>query len=1073
MAVGQRLIVRAKRIEAQIGRFNDQRLETISEVIHGIISVKLFGWCSKFIQVVGIKRAVQLEALWQRSKVWSLLNLWTVGMMPVIIFVVLFVYSFNGRLDGETTFTAIAVFRVLQRAIFWMPGGVSHAISIYVSLKRIDEYLQEEDVQPAAERVEAAGHDVGFSQAQLVWKRADDGAAAEEETPLLLHGRQPEDSQAFALRNLTVRFPQGGLTIIGGPTGSGKSSLLSALVDEMTVVSGKIHIPMSANGVMSDIAYVSQEPWLRNATIRDNVLFGELYIRDRYEEVLRMCGLKPDLRTFVAGDQSEVGERGITLSGGQKQRVALARAVYSSRRILLIDDCLSAVDSHTGKHILHTCLLSQSPLMHGRTRILVTHHMAMCLPHCQYVVMMRSGEIVAKGTPQEVSGCAFDDVVAASDGESQGEQAPAVQRQALEDPMPEDEYNDERRAPADTPAAAGSQTGMQEASPTGQLIKEEVRMSGTIKASVWAGYFVASGGWVHVVFCAILIVAVQLLSAYKDYYLALRVGSDKSHDSESFQYAWLFIYLLVSLSSSVLRMVAMLLTYHGGLRASTILHERLTNAVMYATPHFMTTTPIGRTLARFAKDFQVIDESIALSMFDFATSFVIASSTLVIISAAVPLFAVVGIAVLGAYTSFTLDFMLSQRELKRLESTVFAPVLSLYSELIQGIDTIRGFGMQEAYMGEFTERFTEYVASDLTFRSTRRWLGSRMGLTSSLVGATTTVFILWKVEYFTSGLAGFIMIIAVNFWLESMGVVRRYCNLEMGFNSVERVFQYLEIDQEAPAKSSVGNKPCPGWPLRGEIEVRDLVAGYFANEPVLHGLSFSVCAGEKIGIVGRTGAGKSTLSLSLLRFVEATSGQVLIDGVDISKIGLEDLRQNITIVPQDPVLFNGTIRFNLDPFGEYPDEILLDALKRTLLLKSTHESAGDRSVAVFDSLDDEIISNGQNLSLGQRQLVALARTLTRRSKVILMDEATASVDFETDEAMQRTIRGAEFKSSTILCIAHRLHTIIDYDRVLVLENGRVEEFGTPAELIQAESGAFRTLCEKSGDMESLTKMIKW
>ncbi|ORX66661.1 P-loop containing nucleoside triphosphate hydrolase protein [Linderina pennispora] len=321
------------------------------------------------------------------------------------------------------------------------------------------------------------------------------------------------------------------------------------------------------------------------------------------------------------------------------------------------------------------------------------------------------------------------------------------------------------------------------------------------------------------------------------------------------------------------------------------------------------------------KDFQVIDESIALSMFDFATSLVIASSTLVIISAAVPLFAVVGIAVLGAYTSFTLDFMLSQRELKRLESTVFAPVLSLYSELIQGIDTIRGFGMQEAYMAN-----------------------SR------------------------SDLPRFIMIIAVNFWLESMGVVRRYCNLEMGFNS------------EAPSKS-------------GEIEVRDLVAGYFANEPVLHGLSFS-----------------STLSLSLLRLVEATSGQVLIDGVDISKIGLEDLRQSITIVPQDPVLFNGTIRFNLDPFGG-----------RTLLLKSTHGSARDRSVAVFDSLDDEIISNGQNLSLGQRQLVALARTLTRRSKVILMDEATASVDFETDEAMQRTIRGAE------------------------------------------------TLCEKSGDMESLTK----
>ncbi|ORX65506.1 hypothetical protein DL89DRAFT_310800 [Linderina pennispora] len=401
MAVGQRLIVRAKRIEAQIGRFNDQRLETISEVIHGSSLSSCLGGAQSLSKL----SALNVRCSWRRC-----------GRDR----------SFNGRLDGETTFTAIAVFRVLQRAIFWMPGGVSHAISIYVSLKRIDEYLHEDDVQPAGERVEAAGHDVGFSQAQLVWKRADDSAAAEEGTPLLLHGRQPEDSQAFALRNLTVRFPQGGLTIIGGPTGSGKSSLLSALVGDMTVV--------SANG----------EPWLRNATIRDNVLFGELYIRDRYEEVLRMCGLKPDLRTFVAGDQSEVGERGITLSGGQKQRVALARAIYSSRRILLIDDCLSAVDSHTAKHILHTCLLSQSPLMHVR----------------RDDAQWRDSR---KGNATGGLWCAFDDVAAASDGESQGEQAPAVQRQALEDPMPRMSTMMSAKVAADTPAAAGSQTGMQEA----------------------------------------------------------------------------------------------------------------------------------------------------------------------------------------------------------------------------------------------------------------------------------------------------------------------------------------------------------------------------------------------------------------------------------------------------------------------------------------------------------------------------------------------------------------------------------------------------------------------------------
>ncbi|KAJ1944389.1 Transporter of the ATP-binding cassette (ABC), partial [Linderina macrospora] len=456
VAVGQQLIVRAKRIEAQIGRYNDARLETISEIIRGIISVKLFGWGSKFIQLVGVKRAVQLEALWQKSKVWALLNLWTVGMMPVIIFFVLFIYTFTGHLDGETTFTAIAVFRVLQRSIFWMPGGVSHAISIYVSLQRIDKYLHEEDVQPAAERVESVESEVGFDGADLVWQQADSSAMPGDEAQLLLSTAQVEGSQPFTLRNLNVHFPLGKLTIIGGPTGSGKSSLLSALVGEMTLVSGKIHMPMSDTGLTSDIAYVSQEPWLRNATIRDNILFGAPYDLARYEETLRICGLKPDLRVFVAGDLSEVGERGITLSGGQKQRVALARAVYSKRQILLIDDCLSAVDSYTGKHILHECLANKTPLMQGRTRVLVTHHMTMCLPHCQYVVMMRRGKIVAQGTPEQVPGSILDGTTKTGDTESHDMETPVAQGQALNDMMAEDEYN-EQRAMLSVTATPGDQ----------------------------------------------------------------------------------------------------------------------------------------------------------------------------------------------------------------------------------------------------------------------------------------------------------------------------------------------------------------------------------------------------------------------------------------------------------------------------------------------------------------------------------------------------------------------------------------------------------------------------------------
>ncbi|KAJ1954449.1 hypothetical protein EC988_002427, partial [Linderina pennispora] len=432
MAVGKQLMVRAKNIEAELGLFNDARLAIVSEVVRGISSVKLFGWGTKFIQIVGEKRTKQLATLWQRAKIWTLLNLWTESTLPFIIFVMLLAYSLGGQLDGETTFTTIAVFKILQRSVSWLPSAASEAISVYVSLKRIEAYLDEEEVQPVAERVDPQGSDIGFDGAELVWHLADESDSRREEPQGLLDTSSDTSAQKFVLRNLNVRFPLGKLTVIGGPTGSGKSSLLSALIGEMTLVHGKVLIPVSSDWSLHSVAYVSQEAWLRNATIRDNVLFGSPYDQSRYEETLRMCGLKPDLRIFSAGDLTEIGERGITLSGGQKQRVALARAVYSSCQILLIDDCLSAVDSHTGKHILHECLLSQSPMMHGRTRILVTHHMAMCLPHCQYVVMMRSGEIVAQGSPLEVSQIVA--VEELSDSELLTEDMSNVRQAGLDDP---------------------------------------------------------------------------------------------------------------------------------------------------------------------------------------------------------------------------------------------------------------------------------------------------------------------------------------------------------------------------------------------------------------------------------------------------------------------------------------------------------------------------------------------------------------------------------------------------------------------------------------------------------------
>ncbi|KAI8320345.1 hypothetical protein GQ54DRAFT_298726 [Martensiomyces pterosporus] len=1114
MWFGQHLVVKAKNIEAELGLLNDKRLAVVSEVVRGIASVKLFGWGSRFIEVVGERRAKQLTVLWQRSKVWAAINMWTIGTMPFVNFIMFAIYSFGKELDAETTFTAIAVFKVLQRSITWLPSMVAEVINVYVSFRRVEAFLGESEVQSLEERVDSEGSvgAIGFRDAELVWRLPgdsdtseagrNDGAAStdplEAATPI-------SSNEPFALRSISVSFPTGQLTLVGGPTGSGKSSLVSALIGEMTLVGGQIIIPTTVaqkNAMALDnIAYVSQEAWLRNATIRENILFGEPYIQSRYEQVLRICALKPDLRIFVAGDQTEVGERGITLSGGQRQRVALARAVYSRRQVILIDDCLSAVDAHTGKYILHECLLAKGGLMEGRTRVLITHHMAMCLPYCQYVVMMKGGQVELQGSPQEVRD-AVCDYLADEDasGEKQDGENSAQVGHILDDHTTEDEYSLLRERGSAGAAAGAAATGdSQGPSAAGRLIEDEVRLRGLIKLDTWKRYFSACGGWQFILPCFTSIILAQLLAIYKDYYLSTKVGprSNSSLDqppttdvSHSFEY--LAVYLLISLVSAVIGTLTMLGMYWGSLRASTILHEGLLHAVVYATPRFSDTTPVGRTLARFSKDMQITDEDIMEILYYFTCSLVSAITTLVVISSAVPLFIVVGSLMLLVYARITWHFMQSQRETKRLESTSFAPLISLYSEMISGVESIRAFGMHQAYVDEMVKRFSEYVTSDYLFRGTRRWLGSRMGIVSSLVSFSTTVFILINIEAFSSSLAGFILIYAVNFWMDSVSVIRRYSNLELSLNAVERVGQYLEIEQEAASKSSAANKPPQGWPRTGQVDVKGLVAGYLKGTPVLHGLDFSVRHGEKIGVVGRTGAGKSTLSLALLRFVEAASGTITIDGVNVSRIGLEDLRQKVTIIPQAPVLFNGTIRFNLDPFGDYPDEILMDALRRTLLLKSPSSSVSSTrpssaqdngsglqedgllgsSVAAFTSLDDQIMSNGQNLSLGQRQLVALARALVRRSKLVIMDEATASVDFATDECMQRTIRGSEFSDSTILCIAHRLRTIIDYDRVLVLDQGKVVEFDTPGRLIRHEGSYFRWLCERSGEFEALQSMAK-
>ncbi|KAJ2115005.1 hypothetical protein IW146_002642 [Coemansia sp. RSA 922] len=1218
------------KVEEKLTSLSDERVTVITELLQGIKAVKLFGWESRFLEMVDERRERQLKYMWKLLLAWVRVNVAS-SLAPMLVLVIIFVVyiiGFGNRLTAEIAFTTISVFQLIRIVFEHLPGFLNWVIGGYVALGRIDSYLAQPQVQDLEKRVvntDPGSDELGFEGADLEWDSPSSNSKSDgkdltgvetpdvtEHTPLLAdstaaatphsqlalspanesyasldrddgsskrHSSSDDDLVRFALKDIDVQFPHGVLSIVAGPTGSGKSSLLSALIGEMTLTRGRILLPtvdsrLDANGdyryrdiielsdeglAIRDIAYVAQEAWLRNATIRENILFGEQYDASRYEEVLRVCALKPDFRILSAGDQTEIGERGVTLSGGQKQRVALARAVYSSRRILLIDDCLSAVDAHTAKHILMECLLSKTPLMLGRTRVLVTHHVSMCLPFAQYIVMLREGQVSLKGNPAELQDQGvFTKVLAElessenkeDDVDAKGKDAEQAKLTAdvldeedpsksVNDSTSEDEYNlrrlkkiaEQRGLDPD-----GDLSALQ-----GTLVEDEERESGYVKYDVWLTYLNASGSkWFWIISFTLLTVC-QFSLVMQDYWIRIWVASTSNDDalvgenmstaaltsavvpgslwsalsaplvalrasmpiynlnsglpgtlstlsSEQQHHSaiyWISIYVVIGVVSVMWRVIQMWFVYSGAIRAARSLHSRLVRRVVRATPRFFDSTPLGRIINRFSRDMYTVDESTMDTIVWWSCDILAVLSVLVIITAVTPTFIIIAAVVSILYVGIANYYLNTSRELKRLESTSMSPLLSLFGELILGVSTIRAFGAKHYYIKEALNRINAHNQPFYMVWATNRWLSMRIDFAGAIVSFACALFILASLDWLDAGLAGFVLSYALTFSERMLWVIRNYSTNELNMNAIERISQYLKIEQEADLLATPENKPPSDWPKTGSVQIEDLVVEYVPGVPVLHGISLTAEHGEKIGVVGRTGAGKSTMSLAFLRFIEAAQGRILLDDVDIAKIGLEELRRNVTIIPQDPVLFNGTIRFNLDPFGEYPDELVWDALKRAHLVRergsqttstatsiydggdNSNEAGMERMSGIFTGLDAEIKENGQNLSLGQRQLVALARALVRRSRLIIMDEATASVDFDTDDRIQRTIRGAEFANSTLFCIAHRLRTIIDYDRVLVLDKGKVAEFDTPWNLLQREGGIFRSMCEKSGEYEHL------
>ncbi|CAG7947934.1 unnamed protein product [Penicillium salamii] len=1113
------------KVQNQILKGTDARIHATNEVLQNIRIIKYFAWEQRFQDIVNEKRKTELKALRNRYILWSSAATIWYGTPILITFMSFFLYTVveKKQLTPSIAFPALSMFSLLRVPLDQLADMVAHVQECKVSLDRVDKYLNEEETgkydQLRDSTTAGTPAKIGLENATLSWSNSKVQAKDTASTT---------DLDSFRLINLNVEFLVGKLNIIAGPTGSGKTSLLMALLGEMQLVEGQVHLPGGmANrsdlpvdpetGLVESIAYCAQEAWLVNATVKENIIFASPYDERRYRAVLKACALERDLAILDAGDQTLVGEKGISLSGGQKQRISLARAIYSSGRHLLLDDCLSAVDSHTAKHIFRQALTG--PLMLNRTCILVTHNVALTVPQSDHVVVLDNGKISAQGRPNDVAatgalGEEFLKSRPVSQASSRG-----LSRVPSDHEAPDEDLN-------------GTANGKSQEEKT-QL--QESKATGSIKWSTVSMYLRSMGPWYYWIGAVLVFILQQLGSVSTNIWIRQWANSyhtSKTGTEDAGQYAaaahlkpptfnvgsvgrvsswslpqfgassaseesgevnvayYLGVYALLGFLYIAISLSREAVLFWGSLHASWKIHDRLLKAVMHAKFRFFDSTPLGQLMNRFSKDVESVDQEVAPVAIGMLHSLASVIMIVILISWITPGFLIAGVFITLVYTALGAVYLNSSRDLKRLESVQRSPLYQQFGETLNGIVTIRAYGDGPRFIVDNHQRINAYNRPHIYLWASNRWLALRVDWTGALVSFFAATFVLLNVGKIDAGAAGLSLTYAVTFTENVLWLVRLYSEVQQNMNSVERVREYLEVDQEAESVIE-GSRPPANWPSQGAVDFDAYSTRYRPDlDPVLREVSFSVKAGEKVGIVGRTGAGKSSLALALFRGLEAEKGRILIDGVDIGLIGLRDLREAITIVPQDPTLFTGTLRSNLDPFGLFSDEQIFTALRRVHLIGSStsgtatpttpstltateSNGTGVNSTAVtvvdnkniFHNLDSLVSESGSNLSQGQRQLLCLARALLKSPRVLMMDEATASIDYATDAKIQETLR--ELHSSTIITIAHRLQTIIDYDKVLVLDHGRVIEFDHPWTLINKDEGLFRSMCDNSGNMEVL------
>ncbi|XP_019754523.2 multidrug resistance-associated protein 1 isoform X5 [Dendroctonus ponderosae] len=1047
---------KSKNLQIKQMKNKDERVKLMNEVLSGMKVLKLYAWEPSFEahvlkirdkEVKVLKEAAYLNA--GTSFIWSCAPF----LVSLVTFATYVLVDERNILDANKAYVSISLFNILRFPLSMLPMMISNMVQTYVSVKRINTFMNAEELDP-----NNVSHD------------------ETEADPLVIENGSFSWGEDSILKGINIRIPHKTLTAIVGSVGAGKSSLISAFLGEMDKVSGRVN-------TYGTVAYVSQQAWIQNATLKDNILFGKSYDKDLYDKVIEGCALKPDFDMLPGGDQTEIGEKGINLSGGQKQRVSLARAVYADAEIYYLDDPLSAVDSHVGKHIFDQ-VLGPTGLLKNKTRVLVTHGI-IYLPQTDKIFVVTQGEISESGSYQELLAKkgAFAEFLLQhiqehdEDAEELDEIKKQIAQQVSDDLSKQlvrkrSKISESKSDSGSNPALNGSlqrqksqdsnKAKMKESEGVNgpvqgeKLIEVEKSETGSVSWQVYKHY-IMSIGVVIVIITVFLNMLFQGFSIGSNVWLGIWADDTKMVDSNGTvdtarRDLYLGVYGALGVGQSVFSVFLQLIPELGCVTAAAILHKHLLNNVLRLPIMFFDTTPTGRILSRFSKDVEVVDDTLPWYINDGMYCIFEVLGTLAVTSYTTPPFTII-IAPIGILYYFIQRFYVAtSRQLKRLESVSRSPIYSHFGETVSGVQAIRAYGQQARFTKESEYKVDQNQLCYYPSIISNRWLAVRLEMIGNLIILFAALFaVLAKNQM--PGLVGLSITYCLQITQTLNWLVRMTSDVETNIVAVERIKEYAEVPQEAPWKLSHEIMPS-SWPETGAVTFKDYSVRYRPGlDLVLHGVNFTVNGSEKVGIVGRTGAGKSSLTLSLFRIIEAAEGQIIIDGVNVALLGLHTLRSRLTIIPQDAVLFSGSLRMNLDPFDKHSDDEVWKSLELAHLKTFVQ--------GLSSGLNHEISEGGDNLSVGQRQLVCLARALLRKTKVLILDEATAAVDLETDDLIQRTIR-TEFKDCTVLTIAHRLNTIMDSDRVIVLDKGKVVEFDSPANLLKRPESIFYGMCKDAG-----------